>query len=405
MNVVLISPGYPAEMPLFTRGLAEVGASVLGVGDQPRAGLDPELKRHLGDYLSVQNLWDEDATARAIRDWTRGRTIDRVECLWEPGMILAAKVRAALGVPGMTVEETLPFRDKVVMKDVLRKAGVRTSKHQRANTAHGVREATERIGYPVIVKPVDGAGSADTYPVRDRGELENALAALRNVPEVTVEEFIEGEEHTHDTICADGDVLFENVAWYRPTPLVAKLNEWISAQSTCLRDIERPEVKIGRELGRQVLRALGWRSGFTHMEWFRTAKGEAIFGEIGGRPPGARLVHLMNYTCDADLFRGWAEAVCHGRISQDLTKQYNAGVVFKRAVGQGRIRAYEGLDRLMARYGEHVPVVDLAPIGSPRRDWKSSAIGDGWIVVRHPDLGTCLALGDAFASELRLVAS
>jgi hypothetical protein len=59
----------------------------------------------------------------------------------------------------------------------------------------------------------------------------------------------------------------------------------------------------------------------------------------------------------------------------------------------------------MARYGEHVPVVDLAPIGSPRRDWKSSAIGDGWIVVRHPDQGTCLALGDAFASELRLVAS
>ncbi len=404
MNVVLISPGYPAEMPHFTRGLAEVGAQVLGVGDQPRAGLDPELKRYLGDYLAVENLWDEDATARKIRDWTRGRTIDRVECLWEPGMILAAKVRTALGVPGMTVEETLPFRDKVVMKDVLRKAGVRTSKHRRANSADQVREAAEEIGYPLIVKPVDGAGSSDTYPVRDRGELDRALAALRNVPEVTVEEFIEGEEHTYDTITSDGDVLFENVAWYRPTPLVAKLNEWISAQSTCLRDIERPDVKIGRELGRQVLRALGWRSGFTHMEWFRTAKGEAVFGEIGGRPPGARLVHLMNYTCDADLFRGWAEAVCHGRISQDLTKKYNAGVVFKRAVGQGRIRAYEGLDRLMARYGEHVPVVDLAPIGSPRRDWKSSAIGDGWIVVRHPDRDTCLALGDAFASELRIVA-
>jgi len=402
MNVVLISPGYPAEMPHFTRGLAEVGARVFGVGDQPREGLDPDLKRHLSDYLSVRNLWDEDATARSIRDWTRGRSIDRVECLWEPGMILAAKVRTALGVPGMTVEETLPFRDKVVMKDVLRQAGVRTSKHQRARSVNEVREAAEKFGFPIIAKPVDGAGSADTYPIRDQTDLENALKALKNVPEVTVEEFIEGEEHTYDTICADGDVLFENVAWYRPTPLVAKLNEWISAQSTCLRDIERPEVKIGRELGRQVLRALGWRSGFTHMEWFKTPKGEAIFGEIGGRPPGARLVHLMNYSCNADLFRGWAEAVCHGRISQDLTKHYNAGVIFKRAIGEGRIRGYEGLDRLMSRFGEHVPVVDLAPIGGPRRDWKSSAIGDGWIVVRHPDLDTCLAMGDAFASDLRI---
>ena len=40
---------------------------------------------------------------------------------------------------------------------------------------------------------------------------------------------------------------------------------------------------------------------------------------------------------------------------------------------------------------------------SPRRDWKSSAIGDGWIVVRHPDLDGAIAIGNAFASELRIV--
>ena len=104
MNVLMISPGYPAEMPLFTRGLADVGARVFGVGDQPQEALAPDVKRSLHAYLPVKNLWDEDATARAIRDFVKGQTIDRVECLWEPGMILAAKVRASLGVPGMTVE-------------------------------------------------------------------------------------------------------------------------------------------------------------------------------------------------------------------------------------------------------------------------------------------------------------
>src|SRR6185295_7775545 len=103
MNVLMISPGYPAEMPHFTRGLAEVGARVFGVGDQPQEGLDHELKRALYAYLPVKNLWDEDQTARQIKEWVKGRNIDRVECLWEPGMILAAKVRAALGVPGMSV--------------------------------------------------------------------------------------------------------------------------------------------------------------------------------------------------------------------------------------------------------------------------------------------------------------
>ncbi len=404
MNVLMISPGYPAEMPLFTRGLAEVGARVYGVGDQPQQSLDPELKRSLHAYLSVKNLWDEDATARKIREWVAGQTIDRVECLWEPGMILAAKVRASLGVPGMTVEQTIPFRDKVEMKRVLEAAGIRTPRHARVRSKTDCWDAAERFGFPLIIKPVAGAGSADTYPLHEAADLDAALKKMGHIDEATVEEFVVGEEHTFDTVCASGNILYENVAWYRPTPLAAKLNEWISAQATCLRDIDRPEIKIGRDLGRQVLTALGFQSGFTHMEWFRTAKGEAVFGEIGARPPGARLVHLMNYASDADLFRGWAEAVCWGRLSQDTTKKYNCGVIFKRAHGPSEIvRRYEGLDHLMSRFREHVMVIDLVPIGSPRRDWKNSAIGDGWIVVRHQDLADALSIGDAFASELRIV--
>ena len=36
MNIVMLSPGYPAEMAYFTRALAEVGARVIGVGDSRR---------------------------------------------------------------------------------------------------------------------------------------------------------------------------------------------------------------------------------------------------------------------------------------------------------------------------------------------------------------------------------
>ena len=39
MNVLMISPGFPAEMPLFTAGLAAVGARVIGLGEQPEQAL------------------------------------------------------------------------------------------------------------------------------------------------------------------------------------------------------------------------------------------------------------------------------------------------------------------------------------------------------------------------------
>ena len=399
MNVILISPGYPAEMPMFTRALAETGAKVLGIGDQPKESLPREAREALTAYDRVGNLWDEEQVVKDVMAQVGDRRIHRVECLWEPGMMPAAKLRQACGAPGLSPEQTVAFRDKERMKQVLDGAGLRTPHHYRARTEDEVRQAAAQIGWPVIVKPIDGAGSADTYTARSDEELARATALVKHVDEVSVEEYVEGEEYTYDTVCADGRILFENVAWYRPKPLTARLNEWISPQAVCIRDVDHPDLKVGRDLGRKVIQALGFRTGFTHMEWFRTPRGEAIFGEIGGRPPGGRLVHVMNYSTDGDLFGAWADAVCHGRLRRELPKRWNAAVIFKRSRGGGDVvTRYDGLDGLLNRFGEHVAHIELTPRGATRRDWRREVVADGWIVVRHPDLGATLEIADQFSA-------
>ena len=405
MNVLMISPGFPDEMPLFTRALAEVGATVFGIGDQPRAGLAPEVSESLADYRQVPDLWDEESMIEEVREWLAGKSIDRIECLWEPGVVLAARLRETFQIAGLGVEQAIAFRDKERMKEVLDEAGIRTPRHARAQTEDEVREAAERIGYPLIVKPIAGAGSADTYSVQAPDELDDALRLVRHVPEISVEEYIEGEEYTYDTVCGDGKILFENITWYRPKPLTARLNEWISQQAICFQDIETPEAVVGRDMGRRVIEALGFESGFTHMEWFRTPDGEAVFGEIGARSPGGRLVHVMNYSCDIDLFAGWAEAVCHGKLSQDVTKLYNTAVVFKRARGSGeRITRIEGLEHVLARHGEHIVNIEISPVGAPRRDWRKVVSGDGWIVARHPDLDRTVEIANTLSTDVAMFA-
>src|SRR3954471_14614316 len=198
----MLSPGYPAEMAYFTRGLAAVGARVIGVGDQPPNAL-PEVARSALAHYEHANLADEGAVIAALRGLSQHVSIDRVECLWEPYMILAARIREAFGLPGMTVEQTVPFRDKEQMKRVLDAAGIRTPWHVSAQTVAAIWEAAEKVGYPLIVKPIAGAGSADTYRVDSQEELTDVLPNLRHVPEVSVEEFVDGEEFTFDTICAD----------------------------------------------------------------------------------------------------------------------------------------------------------------------------------------------------------
>ena len=402
-TVVMLSPGFPTEMSYFTRALAGAGATVIGVGDQPPHDLPDAARNAMAHYEHV-SLADEGAVVGALHGLARHVRFDQVECLWEPYMLLAARIRESFGLPGMTVEQTVPFRDKERMKRVLDAAGVRTPYHFAATTVAGVWEAAERIGYPIIVKPISGAGSADTYRVDSAAQLAEVLPTLRHVPEVSVEEFVDGEELTFDTVCANGEILFENVMWYRPRPLQNRLHEWISPVSIVLRDLSVPDLAAGRAMGAQVLGALGFRAGFTHMEWYRTASGEAVFGEIGARPPGARVVDLMNYACDADLYAGWAQAVLHGRLEQTPTQKYNAGSIFKRAHGDGRITGVRGLDTLRAAYGDDVVLVDLLPLGAPRRDWRATVMGDGWVVVRHHDLQRVIEMTERLAADLHLYA-
>ena len=404
MYVLMISPGYPSEMPYFTRALACAGARVLGVSDQPEGDLPPEARNNLTGYLRIPSLQDEDAVVEAVRRWTSPVRVGGVECLWEPGVLLAARLREALGVPGMTVEETVPFRDKDRMKQVLNAAGIRTPRHARATTAEECREAARRIGFPLIMKPVAGAGSADTYRVDDAAQLEEVLPRLGHLSEVNVEEFVEGEEFTFDTVCVGGRVAYYSISMYRPHPLIARTHEWVSPQIVMLRDVEAEEYAGGREMGRAVLRALNFRTGFTHMEWFRKPDGEVVFGEIACRPPGARSVDVMNYASDADLFAGWAEAVVVGRFTQKVERRYNAVIIYKRAQGRGGIYRMEGLQRLLSNYGEHVVLIDLLTVGSQRRDWRQTLLSDGYLIIRHPDFRRALEIADSVGTDLQLYA-
>lgn len=404
MRVVFLSPAYPPEMQQYTRGLAEVGAEVYGIGDSHPQALPPDVKRYLHGYLQVPRIMDEEDVIARATDWLRGKSIDRVLANWEPLVILAAKMRERWGIPGMSVDTVRGFRDKQLMKERVAAAGLRVPRSRRVRTVHETLAAAEEIGYPLVVKPISGAGSADTYRCGDRAELDAALRKMGNVIEASCEEYIEGKEFTYDTVCIDGVPAYENVTRYLPKPLEARSHEWISPCVITIRDLAQPGIRDGVRLGRQVLKALGMGDGFTHMEWFLTPKGEAVFGEIGCRPGGACIVDQMNYTGDIDLFREWARVACWKSFEASTERKYCSGIVFKRAKGQGRITRIEGLQHFLHKYGRFINEDKISRPGTPRRDWKQTLLSDGYILLRHPDWDTTYAMCMEAATDIVIYA-
>lgn len=401
-DILVIQPGFPMEIPFYVRGLAQAGARVLGVGDQSVESLPAVARDNLAAYLRVRDLWDAEALIRALRGWEIPVRLDRVECLWEAAMETAALVREAFGVPGLDVEHTAWFRDKYRMRQRLEQAGIRNLRFGKARTRVELMATADRVGYPLIVKPIAGAGSSDTYRVDCADELVRLLPALSGLDEVVVEEFVTGTEFTFDTLCADGRILFHNILRYTPTMLESRSVEWISPQNMVLRDLSRPEYRAAYRLGEQVLRALEFRSGFTHMEWFLTPRGETVFCEIAARPPGGMTGELMNYCCDFDVYRAWATTILAGRIDQCTERKYNVAMIFKRAIGRGRITHIEGLGELQRRFGPHLVRHDLLPIGAPRRNWKQTLISDGFVILRHPQLDAAERMSAFVAENVRL---
>src|SRR3954469_5080964 len=147
MRGVVLSPRYPPEMRQFTRGLAEVGAEVLGVGD---GSPDPELERYLTDYLEVPSIMNEDDVIARVHAWLRGGSVHRVLANWEPLVSRAARLRERFGLPGMSVDTVRGFRDKQLMKERVAAAGLRVPHAHRARSIKEVWAAVEQIGFPAI---------------------------------------------------------------------------------------------------------------------------------------------------------------------------------------------------------------------------------------------------------------
>ena len=404
MKVVFISPHFPYEMPRFTRGLAEVGAQVYGLGDVPLDQIPDDTRRWLTDYIHVPSLGDEESVVRHALSALRRLQPDRIECLWEVGVELAARLRAELGIPGLSPENARDFRDKDRMKARLDKAGLRVPKHHRVVTLADLHAAVEHIGFPLIVKPIDGAGTRDTFKLRHDQDLQDVLPRIRHLPEMIAEEFIEGDEFTFDTVCINGKPVFESIAQYHPNPLQSRTLEWISPAQIVLRDPHIPQLADAVAFGRDVLKAMGMGTGFTHMEWFRKPNGEVVFGEIAARAPGGRLVDQMNYANDFNVYREWARAVCWHTFEQTPQRRYHVAAVFKRARGHGHITRVEGLQEVKRELGAALVVEELLPIGAQRRDWKQTLLSDGVLMARHPDHDTMLRMMDRLVTGVRMFA-
>lgn len=185
------------QVPSIRCAQAE-GWSVIALDGDPDA---PGMA--VADVSLVVDLTDEDECARVLE-------ANQVKFIVPApvGRILrtVGAVNDSLGLPGISRHAALLSTDKQKFDKAVRSVGARRPRQMVLNTATDFVTAAGVIGFPLIIKPSEGAGSRGIRVCEGSEELTECELLTRSEGVMLCEEFVDGAEVGVDAAVIDGEV-------------------------------------------------------------------------------------------------------------------------------------------------------------------------------------------------------
>lgn len=385
MNFVYLSPHFPPNYFQFCVHLHNLGATVLGLADEPYENLRPELKWTLTEYYRVNDMHNYDELLRALGYFThRYGKIDRIDSHNEYWLEAEAQLRTDFNIDGLKNHDMRRIKRKSVMKQTFIKAGVPVARGRVINSLADGRNFVKEVGFPVVAKPDIGVGAAKTYKIHSQQELEDFFAQ-KPLVDYILEEYIQGDICTFDGLTdREGTPVFYTSHQYSQG-IMEIVNQDDHVYYYSLRDIP-PDLE---DAGRRVLKAFDVRQRFFHFEFFRDHENRIVALEVNMRPPGGMTTDMFNFANDIDIYKEWAYIIVHDRFTAEYTRKYHCCYIGRKFNRNYARTNSEILEALGPHIVHHEAISGIF----------SAALGDYGFLVRSPDLNEIFSMAE-FIQEL-----
>ena len=368
MNYLLVSPNFPISQEFFAKELKEKGINVLGVGSESYDALSQTLKDNLVEYFRVNDLEDYEEVFRAVAFLTyKHGKIDRIESNNEYWLELDARLREDFNVYGVKPKQLELTKYKSKMKTMFKEAGARVAKGYAANNKEELNGILKKLELPLIAKPDNGVGSANTYKLLTQRDVEEFINEWNEKVSYFFEEFVEnGVLCTYDgLINQHGDIVFETSFIYTQ-PTLDLVNNGLDYANIIEPTID-PKLK---ELGQRIVYKFGMRERFFHIEFFRLPDGEYIALEYNNRIAGGTCIDLYNYSYNISLYEIYADVVLDKKIKDIVTNKYTLSLSRR-----NRYQYKNSLEDIKAKYSYSIRMITTVP------EVFSAAMGNTIIII------------------------
>ena len=246
----------------------------------------------------------------------------------DPGVVTAAYVAEKMGLPSCGSYETVSIlQNKARFRRFLTDNGFNVPKIHSYNSVEDAIREKDIIEYPVIVKPVDSAGSKGVTRVNSSDEL---FAAVEHAfdyslgSQIIIEDYLEKVGYSSDTDCfsVDGKLRFVSFNSQRfdessDNPYAPAAFSWPSSMPS------EVELELTNEIQR-VITLLNLGNSIYNVETRLATNGKPYIMEISPRGGGNRLAECLRYATGVDLIEGAVRAAL-GMPIENITQQPYSG--------------------------------------------------------------------------------
>ena len=340
MKKLMVLGAGADQVPLI-RKAKELGHYVVTVSPGDYPGM------RIADKVIDCDIRDEEGVLAAARDeQVDGIISDKTD------MPLLAMANAAekLGLPGNRYECVKLFVDKFAMREKCKELGISTISYCHAANAAEVRSFLDKVGAPIIVKPVDSCASKGVTKITSAAEIDAAFAEASQYSmggDVIVEQFIEGTEFEVDSIVYGGKSKLlmhaDLESFSLPNVFASTTRLYPSvADAAVLDDL--------LALDRAILEGFGLTQGLTHNEYIMDHAGTIHLLEVAARGGGTHIstsIAKLQTGIDTSEFLVKASLGEIDSIPHFETALCHSGYVAF-YIPQGKVVSVDGIDEVKA---------------------------------------------------------
>lgn len=259
--------------------------------------------KYSDEYCNV-SIIDKEAVLKAARELGIDGILSHAV---DPGVVSAAFVAEKMGLPFQcSYEAACILQDKSKFRAFLSEHGFNCPKAMGYDNPEDALKDVDSFNWPVIVKPVDSAGSKGVTKVCNKADLQQAIETALSASlskNFVIEDFLDkvGAQSSADIFTVDGelvypaysDQLFDPAA---ANPYTPAIEIWPASMEQGFQDDLTSQLQ-------RLFTLLNVKSGIYNVESRVCSDGKAYIMEVSPRGGGNRIAELQDMATSQSLIR------------------------------------------------------------------------------------------------------